>query len=83
MTGQNIQVAGAILIGFGAILGLWSAAAFVVGLSQAGTISELLRQYIVAFYNIKGIEYLLWVVFFVGFPVFHAYVNKEEQQVKM
>jgi hypothetical protein len=83
MTGRNIQVAGAMLIGFGAIVGLWSAAAFAVGLSQAGTISELLRQYIVAFSNIKGIEYLFWAVFIVGFPVCCAYVNKEKRQVKM
>jgi len=36
----------------------------------------------VNFYShIKGIEYLICVAFFVAFPVFFKYVNKEEAKV--
>lgn len=83
MNKQNFQVASAILVGSGVLLGLWSTAAFVAGLSRAGTISELVRQYIVALYNIKGIEYLLLAVVIVGLPILYTYVNEERQKTKI
>jgi hypothetical protein len=33
--------------------------------------------------HIKGIEYLICVAFFVAFPAFYIYVNKEKKQVKV
>jgi hypothetical protein len=32
--------------------------------------------------HIKGIEYLICVAFFVAFPVFYTYVNKENKTIK-
>ena len=37
---------------------------------------------LVDFYtHIKGIEYLVCVVFFVAFPAFYRYISKEKRQV--
>jgi hypothetical protein len=33
--------------------------------------------------HIKGIEYLICVAFFVAFPVFFTYVNKEKKEAKV
>lgn len=85
----------AIMAGFGALVMLWVSAAFVGALHQTNwQISELARQYMLAtgmmkplhtlvdFYShIKGIEYLICVAFFVVFPVFFKYVNKEKPRV--
>ncbi len=74
---------------------LWVVATMVGALHQANwQVSELARQYMLAtgmdaadahlvdFYShIKGIEYLICVAFFVAFPVFFKYVNKEEARV--
>ena len=39
---------------------------------------------LVDFYShIKGIEYLICVAFFVAFPVFFKYVNKEKRTVSV
>ena len=96
MTEQNNKVAGRVVLGFGALIGLWATAAMVGGLSQAGSMSELVRQYMVAtgmvtplhtlvdyYTHIKGIEYLICVAFFVAFPAFYTYVNKEKKEVKI
>lgn len=84
-----------IILGIGSIVCLWVGAAITMALSQANwSISALAGQYMVAtgmikplhtmvdFYtHIKGIEYLICVAFFVTFPAFYSYVNKEQKKV--
>nr|WP_320011178.1 hypothetical protein [uncultured Desulfobulbus sp.] len=84
-----------IILGFGSLVVLWVAAAFVGALHQANwQVGELARQYMLAtgmmkplhtlvdFYtHIKGVEYLICVAFFVAFPIFFKYVNKEKAPV--
>ncbi|NLX19028.1 MAG: hypothetical protein GXY53_07070 [Desulfobulbus sp.] len=84
-----------IILAFGTLMMLWVAAAFVGALHQVNwQIGELARQYMMAtgmlkplhtlvdFYShIKGIEYLICVAFFVAFPIFFKYVNKEKRRV--
>ena len=95
MAKQNTNVAGKVVLGFGAVIGLWAIAALIGGLNQAGSIGELARQYMVAtgmitplhtlvdyYTHIKGIEYLICVAFFVAFPAFYVYVNKEKKREK-
>ena len=92
MAKQNNKTASRVVLGFGAVIGLWATAALIGGLSQAGSVTELARQYMVAtgmitplhtlvdyYTHIKGIEYLICVAFFVAFPVFFTYVNKEKK----
>ena len=96
MAEHNNKVAGRVVLGFGALIGIWATAAMIGGLSQAGSMSELVRQYMVAtgmvtplhtlvdyYTHIKGIEYLICVAFFVAFPAFYTYVNKEKKEVKV
>lgn len=80
---------------FAALIGLWAASALVAGLHQANwQVSELLRQYMVAtgmikhfdtlvdyYTHIKGAEYLICVAFFVVFPAFYRYVNRDETKI--
>ena len=84
-----------IILGFGSLVVLWVAAAFIGALHQANwQVGELARQYMLAtgmmkplhtlvdFYtHIKGVEYLICVAFFVAFPVFFKYVNQEKRPV--
>ena len=86
----------AALLASGLAIGVWSVIAFTAGLRGADwQITELLRQYLIAtgvvkpshtlvdFYShIKGIEYLICVAFFVAFPLFYRYVNKEVRPVE-
>ena len=74
----------------GSLMALWSSAAILTGLSQVNwQVSELLRQYLIAvglmqdfhtlsdFYtHIKGVEYIIAVMFLGAFPAFYAYLNK-------
>ena len=96
MAEQNNRAAGRLVLGFGGLIGLWATAALVGGLSQAGSATELIRQYMVAtgmvtplhtlvdyYAHIKGIEYLICVAFFVVFPAFYTYVNREKKEVKI
>jgi hypothetical protein len=96
MSEQNNKTAGRVVLGLGALIGLWATAALIGGLSQAGGVTELARQYMVAtgmitpihtlvdyYTHIKGIEYLICVAFFVAFPVFYTYVNKEKKTAKV
>jgi len=96
MAAKNNKTAGRVVLGLGAVIGLWAVAAFIGGLSQAGSMTELARQYMVAtgmitplhtlvdyYTHIKGIEYLICVAFFVAFPVFYIYVNKEKKQAQV
>ena len=75
---------------FGTIISIWSSAAFLSGLAQANwQFSELLRNYLIAvglmkefqtlsdFYtHIKGIEYIIAVLFLGAFPVYYNYLNR-------
>ena len=76
MAAQNNKTAGRVVLGFGALIGLWVTAALVGGLNSAGSVSELVRQYMVAtgmvtplhtlvdyYTHIKGIEYLICAAF--------------------
>jgi hypothetical protein len=96
MANKANNIAGKVVLGFGAVIGLWATSALVSGISQVGSVSELVRQYMVAtgmvtplhtlvdyYTHIKGIEYLICVAFFVAFPVFFTYVNKEKKEAKV
>jgi len=96
MTKRNNKTAGKVVLGFGALIGLWAVASLIGGLNQAGSVTELARQYMVAtgmitplhtlvdyYTHIKGIEYLICVAFFVAFPVFYIYVNKEKKSARI
>ena len=86
-----------ILLAFGTLMMLWVAAAFVGALHQVNwQVGELACQYMLAtgmmqplhtlvdFYShIKGVEYLICVAFFVAFPIFFKYVNKEKRMVSV
>ena len=74
----------------GTVISIWSVAAFLSGLAQANwQLSELLRQYLIAvgllqefhtlsdFYtHIKGVEYIIAVLFLSAFPAFYTYLNR-------
>ena len=74
----------------GSIACLWASASVLSGLAAVNwQVSELLRQYLVAvglmqefhtlsdFYtHIKGVEYILAVVFLGTFPAFYSYLAK-------
>ncbi len=85
-----------IMLVVGLLFALWSTSALVVAAIGAGGIVPLLSSYmsaiglvapiytLVDFYtHIKGIEYLLCVAFFVAFPVFYKFVNKEQKTEKV
>jgi hypothetical protein len=47
-------------------------------LSSVGQIKEVFT--LVDFYQyIKGVEYLICIAFFVGFPMFYRYINHTEE----
>jgi hypothetical protein len=76
----------------GSVICIWSSAAVLSGLAQVNwQVSELLRQYLIAvglmqefhtlsdFYtHIKGVEYIIAVMFLSLFPVFYSYINKQK-----
>ena len=75
----------------GSLITIWSSAAILSGLAQVNwQVSELMRQYLIAvglmqefhtlsdFYtHIKGVEYIIAVMFLGTFPAFYAYLNKQ------
>jgi hypothetical protein len=79
----------------GSLITIWSSAAVLSGLAQVNwQVSELLRQYLIAvglmqefhtlsdFYtHIKGVEYIIAVLFLGAFPVFYAYLNKPAEEM--
>ena len=79
----------------GSLLTIWSSAAVLSGLAQVNwQVSELLRQYLIAvglmqefhtlsdFYtHIKGVEYIIAVMFLSAFPAFYAYLNKPAKEM--
>ena len=82
-----------ILIGTSA--GIWSIAAVLSGLARVDwQVSELLRQYLVAigviqeyhtfvdFYtHIKGVEYIVCIIFLGCFPAFYSYLNRSKKRM--
>ena len=78
----------------GSIICVWVGASVISARSHLGwSVSELARQYMIAtgmikplytlvdyYTHIKGIEYLICVAFFVAFPAFYQYVNKEQKE---
>jgi len=93
---KNMKPVATLLIGIGCLFGLWALASLMGGLYQVNwQVTELVRQYLVAsgmvqpihtmvdFYtHIKGIEYIICVAFFVGFPIFFQYVDKRKTHTK-
>jgi len=80
-----------IIAGLAAIIGIWSFASLIGGVIAAGGIAPLIASWMSAvgligpvytmvdFYtHIKGIEYIICAVFFVVFPLFIRYINKEQ-----
>lgn len=50
-------------------------------LDTVGQLKEIFT--LVDFYQyIKGVEYLICVAFFVGFPMFYRYLHNREQETK-
>lgn len=50
-------------------------------LDTVGQIKEVFT--LVDFYQyIKGVEYLICVAFFIGFPMFYRYLHKREHETK-
>ena len=86
--GKRIALHAAIFCG--TVISIWSVAAFLSGLAQVNwQLSELLRQYLITvglmqefhtmsdFYtHIKGIEYIIAVMFLCTFPAFYTYLNR-------
>ncbi len=78
----------------GSLITIWSSAAILSGLAQVNwQVSELLRQYLITvglmqefhtlsdFYtHIKGIEYIIAVMFLGAFPAFYSYLNKPVEE---
>jgi hypothetical protein len=91
---NRYSTAGKILLATGSIMCIWVGAAVLNALSSMNwSVSELAGQYMAAtgmikplhtmvdFYtHIKGIEYLICVAFFVAFPAFYQYLNKEQKR---
>jgi phosphotransferase system glucose/maltose/N-acetylglucosamine-specific IIC component len=91
---QRFSTISKILLSTGAILCVWVTAAVITALSDMNwSVSQLAGHYMAAtgmikplhtlvdFYtHIKGIEYLICVAFFVAFPVFYRYLNKEQKK---
>jgi hypothetical protein len=79
----------------GSLLTIWSSSAVLSGLAQVNwQVSELLRQYLIAvglmqefhtlsdFYtHIKGVEYIIAVLFLGAFPAFFSYLNKPAEEI--
>jgi hypothetical protein len=92
---KNMNVFKFASIFLGSLVTIWSSAAILSGLAQVNwQVSELLRQYLIAvglmqefhtlsdFYtHIKGIEYIIAVLFLGAFPAFYAYLNKPGKEV--
>jgi hypothetical protein len=82
--------------GLGGAFGIWACMAFITGLSSVDfQVTEMFRNFLVSTGNlgeyetmvdlyphIKGVEYLMAGAFFVAFPVFFKYINKENTAVK-
>ncbi len=91
MNNDKSKTVNRIILATGSIMCLWVGATLISALASAGwSISELAGQYMAAigmvkplhtlvdyYTHIKGIEYLICVAFFIAFPLFFKFVNKE------
>jgi len=96
MKAAVIKTVSAAALFSGVLVGFWAFAALLSGLKHTGwQVQELIRQYMVAtgivtpahtlvdFYSqIKGVEYLICLAFFVVFPLFYKYVNEDKTRVQ-
>ena len=94
-TSKTKKITAGIMLASSALLMLWVGAAFIGALNLVNwQVGELMRQYMLAtgmmtplhtlvdyYTHIKGIEYLICVSFFVAFPVFVKYINKEKRPI--
>lgn len=85
-----------VMAGLGGAFGIWACMAFMTGLASTNwQVTEMFRQFLVATNNIgeyntmvdyythiKGVEYLMAGAFFVAFPIFFKYVNKDMTKVE-
>jgi hypothetical protein len=87
MSKQHVRIIEKTVFIFAIFVGLWAVVVLVGG-------SGLVRHYMVAigmlkplatevdyYTHIKGIEYLICVVFFVVFPLFFRWVNAEKKNI--
>jgi quinol-cytochrome oxidoreductase complex cytochrome b subunit len=95
MTIKNMKTVRILLAGTGCVFGLLAFALLIAGLDRVNwQVTELIRQYLVAsgmirpihtlvdFYtHIKGIEYIICVIFFIAFPIFYQYVDKRKANI--
>lgn len=86
-----------VMAGLGGAFGIWACMAFMTGLASTNwQVTEMFRQFLVATNNIgehqtmvdyythiKGVEYLMAGAFFVVFPLFFKYVNKDMSKAKV
>ncbi|MCP4339114.1 MAG: hypothetical protein GY799_09575 [Desulfobulbaceae bacterium] len=93
---KESKFVGTIMVATGGFFGLWALASLLGGLHRVNwQVTELMRQYLVAsgmiqpihtmvdFYtHIKGIEYIICVIFFVAFPVFFQYLEKKKTHIR-
>ena len=94
MTTRKSQPLAATLLAAGLMFLLWASAALISGLHQVHwQVTTLLREMLVAsglvtpihtlveFYtHIKGIEYIICVAFFIAFPLFFQFVEREKSK---
>ena len=95
MATKNMKTIRIFFVGTGCIFGLSALAVLIAGLYRVNwQVTELIRHYLVAsgmirpihtlvdFYtHIKGIEYIICVIFFIAFPIFYQYVNKKKTTI--
>jgi len=84
-----------VMLGVGSLFGLWAFAALIGGLHRVNwQVTELMRHWLVAsgmirpihtmvdFYtHIKGIEYIICVMFFAVILVFFQYVDRRKTNI--
>ncbi len=90
------MIFGIVVGGLSALISIWAMSAMIGALYQSGwSVEELARQYLQAtgisgspqtlveyYSHIKGMEYLICVVFFIAFPTFYTYINRGGQEGK-
>jgi hypothetical protein len=95
MVKKNANPVERLMMAVGGLFGLWALTTLVAGLHQVNwQVTELMRQYLIAtgliqplytlvdFYShIKGVEYIICVLFFVAFPLFFQYLEKNRHHI--
>ena len=92
---KDMKTVRILFAGTGCVFGLSAFTVLIAGLYRVNwQVTELIRHYLVAsgmirpihtlvdFYtHIKGIEYIICVIFFIAFPIFYQYVNKKKTTI--